>query len=213
MEILSDTLFRGNVTIDEDQKLVFQTPSIGNTTHPTSTISQQSRGNSEVLVICASGGVFFETSIICSKFFNKPVFIDGFRTSSTFNLYCCSNYKDVATFTLPTKSGTIALTSDVGLKYCYKSIDFNVPADCTKFWMSGFGFQASGQVMSAQVFRTNAPIAGPADGLCSNSSVVSMDVTAIDGGHFLLEKSSSFAIPSSTCSSIGSYQLRVVYHS
>lgn len=209
MEILSDTLFRGNVTIDEDQKLVFQTPSIGN--NPTSTISQQSRGNSEVLVICSSGGVVFETSIIDSSFWHMPIFYNGFRTSSTFKLYC--NSKDVATFTLPQKSGTIALTSDVGLKYCYKSIDFNVPADCTKFWMSGFGFQASGQVVSAQVFRTNAPIVGPADGLCSNSSVVSMDVTAIDGGHFLLEKSSGFVIPSSTCSPIGSYQLRVVYHS
>lgn len=58
MEILSDTLFRGNVTIDEDQKLVFQTPSIRN--NPTSAISQQLRGSSEVLVIESSGWVSVE---------------------------------------------------------------------------------------------------------------------------------------------------------
>lgn len=117
------------------------------------------------------------------------------------------------TNTFPQKSGTIALTSDVGLRYCSKSIDFEVPSECTKFWMSGFRFQSSGQVMSAQVFKVNDPIVGPADGLCSNSSVVSMDITAIDGGHFLLEKSSGITIPSSTTQSTGSYGLRVVYYS
>lgn len=59
MEILSDTLFRGTVTIDEDQKLIFQTPSIHGDS--TSAISQQSRGNSEVLVIESNGGVSVES--------------------------------------------------------------------------------------------------------------------------------------------------------
>ena len=79
MEILSDTLFRGNVTIDEDQKLVFQTPSIGN--NPTSTISQQSRGNSEVLVIdSAGGGVHLDDSIYTKIAYLTDKLIVGYQS-------------------------------------------------------------------------------------------------------------------------------------
>lgn len=82
MEILSDTLFRGNVTIDEDQKLVFQTPSVHN--NSTSTISQQLRGNSEVLVIESNGWVSVES---------YAQMTDGLKVFDNFVVVCdCSSF-------------------------------------------------------------------------------------------------------------------------
>ena len=140
-------------------------------------------------------------------------------------------------FFQPNKTGTIALTSDIpslsdylttstasstylsktdaestyvkkvdALKYKRVPIDFDVPANCTKFFTADGTGVCSNNVVSLNLLKNEAISLGQSN--CGAVKQVQADVWAIYGGqHFVVEKSSSFAISSSD-----GYVISAVYY-
>ena len=110
--------------------------------------------------------------------------------------------------TFPSKAGTLALTSDIPsvpsdvARVKSLPIDFDVAADCTRFYVPG----ANGaNVYSLQMFKWN-----DSDGVCGyylkNVDLAVVSDSNIPGSFVVVEKSSSFAISASD-----NYSIKIVY--
>lgn len=229
MEILSDTIFKGNVLIKKSLVVSHEITEFHD--------DGSSLFDGKVYFLCGiktSNDSFIGGNLIvgCSQLsltvgFGSGKFAAyndvelgngcGSNTKIRGNLLLClaSNTIDFRgnSITFPSKAGTLALTSDIPpapdvsgfLKYKKVPIDFDVPADCTAFFTaSGLGV-CSDKVISLGLFQKEPQ--GKYG--CIAIKQVPADVWAwgFDGEKFIVEKSSAFAI-----NSADGYEIRAAYY-
>ena len=226
MEILSDTIFKGNVLIKKSLVVSREITEFHD--------DGSSLFGGKVYFLCGiktSNNSFIGGDLIvgCSQLSltvgfgsgNFAAYNDvdlgnncGSNTKIRGNLLLClaSNTIDFRgnSITFPSKAGTLALTSQIPtvpsvdgfLKYKKVPIDFDVAADCTVFIIVNGGCVGSDKVISLNLFKR-----GVAAG-CGAIKQVQADVWAMDSGRlFAIEKSSAFAI-----SSTDGYEIRAAYY-
>lgn len=196
MEILSDTMFRGATTFKKD------------VTIDGGDFSLTVPGKSVPLVTTKLNITEFSISGVAR--IRGSLQLDN---NTITRVISCSGAESSYSINLPSDAGTLALTSQIPTvpsmacvaRVCDFLINFNVAADCTRFYVDRTPNLPYGPA-SLQMFTDRLPNGGTGYYLKN----VDLGVEKIDMGnpYVFVEKSSSFAISASD-----GYSIRLVYAS
>ncbi len=215
MEILSDATFRGNVDFrgqsftiyGKDGPIFYANSSANHISEFGNLISNTGIATNSINLRCSvilsksSDGRYSYTQCLQAK--------DG-TIALTSDIPSLSGYLTTSAASSTYLSKTDASSTYVkkvdALKYKRVPIDFDVPANCTKFFTADGTGVCSDNILSLNLLKNEAIDLGQSN--CGAVKQVQADVWAIYGGqNFVVEKSSAFAISSSD-----GYVISAVYY-